>query len=200
MGGFLLVVVALLMAVWLSLSPLGLNAPTVNPNPSRASVQSVAASLMEFHMAAVNFVSQTANKSLNWTFSYLDQTTVRCSPYSGATYTTYVGAGCSGTPTALQMPSYMSDTVATYDWIVCYRTGSPNIVVTYSRSGENPGGYSPAEIAAVLRDYNVSSAYSTWYWGTVATGPAMSNPTALTLPSCTTAVPVGAVALATTIP
>lgn len=200
MGGFVTVIVALLVAVWLALSPFSQNTRSVSPTLTRIPAQAVAANMVEFHRAAVSFVSQTANKSLNWTFSYLSQATVRCSPYASASYTTYVPAGCTGTATALQMPGYMSDTVATYDWVVCYRTGSPNIVVTYSRNGENPGGYSPTDLAAALTDYNITNSFSTWYWGVVATGPAMATPTALTLPSCTTAVPVGAIALATTIP
>lgn len=209
MGAFVVVIVALLMAVWLVIAPYGQDAQQSNTNPTQAGVQAIAANMIRFHQAAVDFVSLTANKaptSTRWGFTYLNQAAVRCSPYASAAYpTNSVSGTCAAPATAFSMPSFMSDTVAAYDWVVCYQTGSPNIVVTYSRSGENPGGHTPAEISAALADYSISSNYTNWYWGVTTAGPAVNLPSALTLPvTCTTspasAVPVGAIAIATVVP
>ena len=206
MGAFVVIIVTLLAAIWLALSPFGQDALQINPHPSRPAVQAVAANMIEFHQAAVNFVSMSANAapaSTRWDFTYLNQASVRCAPYVGASYTSVVPAGCTAPVTAFPMPGYLSDTDPAYDWVVCYQTGSPNIVVTYSRTGDAPGGYAPAEIVAALDDYNIEGNYTNWYWGVTAVGPALSQPSALTLPvTCTgtQAVGVGVIALATSIP
>lgn len=208
MGAFVILIVTMLLAIWFALTPLSNDTAQTSIYGTPPGAMAVAANLLAFHQAAVTFVSQTANKtptSTRWGFTYSDQKTVRCTPYTGATYTTYVAAGCTGTSTQFPMPSFLSESDPLYDWVVCYQTGAQNIVVTYSRSGESPGGYTPAQIDAALGTFDVEANYSGWYWGVTSSTPALSKPSALTLPTtCTTspatAVTTGVIALATVIP
>lgn len=195
MGAFLVIIVTMLMAVWLAMSPYGQDWGQVDRAPGRVAVQALAANMIEFHQAAFRFVSQTANKtpvSTTWVFSVTNLDSVRCPTYPANS----VGGTCD---TALVMPSFLSEAAPAHNWRVCYKSGTPNILVTYSLSGENPGGYTPAEISAAFSDYNISNNYQNWYWGVTTAGPALTYPASLVLPDCGTAVGVGVVAIATTI-
>ncbi len=208
MGAFVVIIVTMLVAIWMAMAPYGQDWGQVDRAPGRVAVQSIAANMMEFHQAALRFVSQNVNKSpvsTQWAFTYLNQAAVRCAPYASATYPANSASGsCAAPVTELVMPSYMSEAAPAHDWVVCYVSGTPNKLVTYSRSGENPGGYTPAEIAAAFADYNISNNYDNWYWGVTTSGPSLTYPTTITLPTdCTSApasaVAVGVVAIATVI-
>lgn len=208
MGAFIVIIVTLLMAVWMAMAPYGQDWGNIDRAPGRVAVQAIAANMIEFHNSALRFVMQSANAapaSTRWAFTYLDQAAVRCTPYAAATYpTNSVGGSCSAPITEFTMPSYLSTTAPVYDWVVCYQTGTPNILVTYSRVGDNPGGYSPAEIAAAFSDYNISNNYDNWFWGVTTATPSLTYPSTRTLPTTcngapTSAVGTGVVAIATVI-
>lgn len=208
MGAFIVIIVTMLTAIWMALSPYGQDTAQINPNPNRPALQAVAANMIEFHQAVVNFVTMTQNKtpaSTMWQFTYASQAAVRCSgSYSGGLYPANSVAGtCSAPATELPMPSFLNSALPVYDWVVCYASGSQNIVVTYSRKDELPGGYTPTEVAAALADYGVSDNHSNWYWGVVKAGPQLDTPSTLALPTTCTSIErpkVSDVAIATVIP
>lgn len=204
MGAFIIVIVTMLLAVWMAISPYGPDWGQVDNAPSKVAVQAVAANMMEFHEAALRFVTQAANRtptSTRWEFSYTAQAPVRCPPYSGGAYPANTTTGtCTPPATALVMPSYLSETMPVYDWVVCYQSGTPNVLVTYARTGDEPGGYTAAQIAASLAGFNFPASKSNWYWGVVGAGPSLSLPASLALPgSCTVSLTSGMVAIATAI-
>lgn len=193
MGGFLVVIVTLLLAVWVAMVPLRSERLVDDVSVSRPSAQAVAGNMIEVHQAAVDFVSQTVNKapaSNTWSFTLTSQASVRCPPSytSGAYPTNSVGGTCTAPATEFRPPEFaaQTSTTAIYNWNIYYRVGTPNIVVTYATAGALPGGYSASQIAAALDSYNLKATKTSWYWGvTPASAPyTLSNGSStLTLPS-----------------
>lgn len=206
MGAFLVIVVAVLIALWASLAPKGSDDARTAFTATRPGVQAVVANLIDFHRAGIDFVSQTSNRnpaSATWTWTFTNQINVRCPTYTGGLYPTNSVGGSCGTPnTEFRSPSYLS---VIYNWNDYYYSdgagGSDDILVTYvAASGDSVGGYTSAEVATALADYGLSGE-TNWYWGvTAGAGPyTLSNGTAtLTLPAGFTAA--GVLAVATVIP
>ncbi len=198
MGGFLVVMAALLLALLASILPLGGGEPLTSGGAlNRPSVQVVAGNLVQYHAAAVDFVTANRNPaSTTWTFTDSDQSTVRCaSSYTGGTY-----APCSTefAPPGFLAPSVMGTSANVVDWTVYYKDSTEDIVVTYATSSSNVAGYAPAQIARALDDFSLGTAYSDWYWGVVA-GGVLPNPSNLTMPTGY-AGGNGVVAIATVLP
>ncbi len=206
MGGFLLIIVATLIALFYALMPGQQDSSSAVFTANKPAVQAVAANMVEFHRAAVDFVSLSVNRnpaSQSWAFSFQDQTAVRCPTYSGGLYpANSVGGNCTaGTATELRVPSFMSQL---YNWRVYYYSdgagGAQDIVVTYAAAAtDQVGGYTSAEVRAGLADYSLAS--EGWYWGvteTVSPYTLSNGTTTLTLP-LSFAVP-SVVAIATVIP
>ncbi len=211
MGVFLVIVVAILIALWASLVPTTNETSQTAFTANRPAVQAVAANMIEFHRAVVAFVSQGANRnpaSTTWSWSFSNQVNVRCvATYTGGLYPAgSSGGSCSAPITEFTPPTYLSNIA---DWNVYYYSngsgGSDDIAITYAAASSTVlAGYTSTEVATALADYNLINE-RTWYWGvTVDPAPAgvpytLSNgTTTLTLPTGFTAL--GVVAIATVIP
>lgn len=206
MGGFIVVIAAVFIALLASFNATYLDMQKSNIGSTPTSIQAVAANLIEYHRAAVDFVSQTANRnppSTTWTWTASNQASVRCSPYSSATYPTgSVGGTCTAPTTEFRPPVFFS---ILYNWSTYYKSdgagGANDIVVTYVTSSSiSLDGYTSQEVANALNDYALSSETS-WYWGltTAEASPRLSNGTTyLTMPTGFSTQSV--VAIATVIP
>lgn len=204
MGGFLVVIAALLIAVMVAVLPMTGNEPlVVEGNLNRPSVQVVAGNMVQYHLSAIEFVSNAANRnpaSTTWSFSDADLRTVRCvGNYTDGTY--------SGCTTEFRPPGFMP--VSTYaagsanivNWNVYYKDDTTDVVVTYAASTTAVAGYTPAQVARALDDYKLATTYTSWYWGVVGatTTNTLDAPSSLTMPTGY-AGGNGVVAIATVIP
>lgn len=209
MGGFLMIFVALVISLFVMMTPAGQNTTQTAFVGDRPTPQAVAANMIEFHRAAVDFVSRTENRNpttLSWSWSYTTQTTVRCSAtYPGGTYDTNGNAttpDCSGDTSDFRTPGF---SVNIYDWRAYYRSdgagGSNDIVVTYANSSTDVlAGYSSETIVTALNEFGLAGE-TDWYWGVTpgSGGITLSNgTTSLTMPAGFTTRNV--VAIATIIP
>lgn len=190
MGAFLVVFVTMLLAIWVAMVPLKNDVPVSDISARKPTVQAVAANMIQVHQAAVDFVQQSVNKaptSTTWSFTVTNQASVRCNTYSGGTYPSNTASGtCAGTPTEFRSPEFMDATTPIYDWNVYYKSGTPNVVVTYASVSATPGGYTMAEINTALAAYSLKENYPNWYWGvTQSSAPySLSNgATSLTMPT-----------------
>ncbi len=208
MGAFIVIIAAILLALWAVLLPLDGESPMANTPTIRPSVQAVAGNMVQFHQAAVDFVSQTANRTpvdSQWAWGLNNLGTVLC---TGSYPTNSAGGTCVAPTTEFRLPSFISTTSPLYNWNSYYVDGSTDMVVTYSRSGDEPGGFTPTEINAALVEYGLANNYNAdWYWGvTGASAPyELSNGTVtLTVLDTPVAIAVpltaGVIAIATVIP
>jgi hypothetical protein len=205
MGAFLVVIAALLIAVMVAILPMTGSEPlVVEGNLNRPSAQAVAGNMVQYHLAAIEFVSNSANRnpaSTTWSFSDADQRTVRCnsSAYVAGTY-----SSCTTEfrpPGFLPPSTFASGSLNIVNWTVYYKDATTDIVVTYASSTSSVGGYAPAQIARALDDYKLATTYSRWYWGVVGatTTLTLDTPTSLSMPAGYGGGD-GVVALATVIP
>lgn len=166
MGGFLIIIVATILALWAALLPGRESDKTSVFTASQPGVQAVAANMIEFHRAAVDFVTLGPNTnptSGEWTFSRSDLSKVLCSGTYLADANHDGGGDCtSGAETQFRLPSYLTDL---HDWQVFYEPDGQNLLVTYS-SGTNLAGYTPEQVNSALADYNLAG--QGWYWGVVS--------------------------------
>jgi len=196
MGGLLLLVAALLLAIWAAFQS---NQPaTLTVAGHRPTIEAVAANMMEMHRAAVDFVKLSANRnpvSGNWAWNFSSHNNVLC---SGSYPANSVAGSCTAPTTELRLPSFLANI---YNWEVYYTSdgagGAADIVVTYAAlPADMLGGYSSTQVARALASYAPAEG---WLYGvTTATSPP-------TLPSGsgTQNLPIanqGVVALATIIP
>jgi len=192
MGAFLVMLAAIALAIMVSMMPVGSDFSRTAFVGDKPSLQAVAANMVEFHRAAVDFASRTQNRNpllgtpKNWSFTYETQTTVRCSGnYTGGTYSTNGNAtspDCTGDTSDFHPPSFMytsatgAASVEVYNWRVYYQSdgagGSDDILVTYANSSSDaPGGYTSAQVAIGLDDFELADE-TDWFWGvTTATVP-----------------------------
>lgn len=211
MGAFLVIIVAVLIALWASLAPTANDTSQTAFSLNRPAVQAVAANMIEFHRAAVAFVSQASNRnpaSTSWSWTFSNQINVRCSAgYTGGLYPAgSSGGSCSAPITEFTPPAFLSNI---YNWNVYYYSngsgGNDDIVITYAASSaDSIAGYTSTDVSTALSDYNLITE-SNWYWGVTADPlPAgvpytLSNgTTTLNLPTGFTAL--GVAAIATIIP
>lgn len=211
MGAFVVIISAILLALWAVLLPLDGESPMANTPTTRPSVQAVAGNMIQFHQAAVDFVTQTANRApvdAQWSWGLGDLKPVTC-PLTGGNYpTNSVGGTCVAPTTEFRLPTFISTTSPLYSWSSYYVDGTTDMVVTYSAAGDSPGGFTPTEINSALVEYGLANNYNAnWYWGvTDATAPYHLSNGTTTLTVIDTpvaiAVPLTAdvIAIATVIP
>lgn len=169
MGGILILVAAILLAVW---SLFQSNMPaTLTVAGDRPTIEAVAANMMEMHRAAVNFVSHSVNRdpaSGNWAWTLTTYPSVVC---AGTYPTNSVGGTCVAPTTELRLPSFMANL---YNWRVYYYSdgagGADDIVVTYANNAsDSVAGYTSLEIGRALANYAPAEG---WMYGvTTATSP-----------------------------
>ncbi len=194
MGGFLVLFVAIAISLLVALMSAGQDVSQTAFVGDHPTAQAVAANMIEFHRAAVDFVSRTQNRNpttLSWSWSYTTQTTVRCSAsYAGGTYDTSGNAtspDCTGDTSEFRVPGF---SVNIYNWKAYYRSdgagGSDDIVVTYANASTDVlAGYSSQAIASALNEFGLAGE-TDWYWGVTpgSGGITLSNGTAtLTMPT-----------------
>lgn len=211
MGAFLVLIAAVLIAIWASLVPTASDTSQTAYSLNRPALQAVAANMIEFHRAAIAFVRQAANRnpvSTTWSWTFSNQTNVRCvANYTGGLYPVGSSGGSCSTPvTEFTLPSFLSNM---YSWNVYYYSngsgGSDDIVITYAASSiDSIAGYTSSEVSTALSDYNLLTE-SNWYWGVTSDPLPAGVPYTLSNGTVTLNLPtgfstLGVVAIATIIP
>lgn len=209
MGGFLIMIVSLLMVVLYSFTHSTQDANRTVQFLEKPGVQAVVANMIAYHQAAVDFLVKTENRNPvtgKWEFSALSPQAVYCSSsYAGGTYNTAgnaVSPDCAGGTSDFHLPSYLTPM---HDWTVYYSSdgagGSDDIVVTsLTSSSDTVDGYTSQQLLSAIADYDLGNG-TVWFWGiTPSSAPlTLSNyDTTINLPAGFTRTSV--FALATIIP
>ena len=162
MGAFLVMLAMLVVAMIAILNPFGTSSTNTPNFGDRNMIQAVAGNMVQLHEALVRYCTDTpASCAAN----AKDNVASQVGPF--AVSSAYV-------------PSFINTGSNLVNWNY-YINSTDHVVVTYYASTTNIGGFSPAQIAGALEDYQIATAYTTWNYGLTASG-AVSRPAAYTLP------------------
>lgn len=162
MGGFIVVVTALLVALLAVLMPFGNESMVGTGYSSRPALQAIASNMIKVHEMVLDFCSAGTN----------------CSTAAEVDLSSRIATN-PGTPAfSTFIPSFVPTSGLPVDWRLYNSAGS---VVTFFRSTE-VAGYTPQQIAHALDDFALSTNQPTWSWGVIASG-SVANPAAAALPT-----------------